>query len=54
MARRFAIGLLVLVVAVDGDPGQRSSRRMPPRRKDPIGPVEVSAAVYSDVSAPVQ
>ncbi len=53
MPRRFAIGLLVLVLALTAIPaaafGQSSAAT-----KDPIGPVEVSGAVYSDVSAPVR
>ncbi len=52
MRRRFAIQLLVLVMAAALLPtaafGQSSAAP-----KDPIGPVEVSSAVYSDVSAPL-
>ena len=51
MARRYAIGLLVLMMVTAALPtvafGQTSAA------KDPVGPVEVSGAVYSDVSAPL-
>jgi hypothetical protein len=53
MLRRFTIGLLVLVMALAWLPGAvfgQSSQATPP---DPVGPVEVSGAVYSDVSGPL-
>ena len=52
MPRRFAIGLLVLMLAVTFIPTAmwQSTSAAP---KDPIGPVEVTAAVYSDVSGPL-
>jgi hypothetical protein len=53
MLRRFTIGLLVLVMTLAWLPGAvfgQSSQATPP---DPVGPVEVSGAVYSDVSGPL-
>ena len=54
MLRRLTIGLLVLVMALALVPAVAFGQSSTAAPKDPIGPVEVSAAVYSDVSAPVR
>ena len=54
MARRFAIGLLVLVLALAALPTAVFGQSVAATPPDPISAVEVSAAVYSDVSAPVR
>jgi hypothetical protein len=53
MPRRYAVGLLVLVMAVALIPSAMLGQRASAAPKDPIGPVEVSAAVYSDSSGPL-
>ena len=53
MLRRFIIGLLVLMLALALLPGAAFGQSLG-APKDPAGPVEVSSAVYSDVSAPVR
>ena len=54
MLRRFVIGLLVLVMALTLLPAVAFGQSSVAAPKDQVGPVEVSAAVYSDVSAPVR
>ena len=54
MLRRLTIGLLVLVMALALLPAAAFGQSSAAAPKDPIGPVEVSSAVYSDVSAPVR
>ncbi len=54
MLRRLTIGLLVLVMALALMPAAAFGQSSAAASKDPIGPVEVSSAVYSDVSAPVR
>jgi hypothetical protein len=54
MLRRLTIGLLVLVMALALMPAAAFGQGSVASPKDPIGPVEVSSAVYSDVSAPVR
>jgi hypothetical protein len=54
MLRRLTIGLLVLVMALALMPAAAFGQSSAAAPKDPIGPVEVSSAVYSDVSAPVR
>ena len=54
MSRRFANGLLVFVMAATLIPTAVFAQSAAAAPKDPVGPVEVSAAVYSDVSAPVR
>ncbi len=54
MLRRFVIGLLVLVMALALLPAVAFGQSSAAAPKDQVGPVEVSAAVYSDVSAPVR
>jgi hypothetical protein len=54
MLRRLTIGLLVLVMALALMPAAAFGQGSVAAPKDPIGPVEVSSAVYSDVSAPVR
>ncbi len=54
MLRRLTIGLLVLVMALALMPAAAFGQGSVAAPKDPIGPVEVSPAVYSDVSAPVR
>jgi len=53
MPRRFAVGLLVLVMAVSLIPTAMFGQSAAAEPKDPTGPVEVSSAVYSDVSGPL-
>jgi hypothetical protein len=53
MSRRFAVGLLVLVMAVTLIPTAMFGQSAAAAPQDPIGPVEVTAAVYSDVSGPL-
>jgi hypothetical protein len=53
MPRRFAVGLLVLVMAVTLIPTAMFGPSASAAPKDPIGSVEVSYAVYSDVSGPL-
>jgi hypothetical protein len=54
MPRRFAVGLLVLVMAITLIPTAMFGQNASAAPKDPIGPVEVSSALFSDVSAPVR
>ncbi len=54
MLRRFAIGLLVLVMALALVPTMAFGQSSVAAPRDPVGPVEVSSAVYSDVSAPLR
>jgi hypothetical protein len=53
MPRRFAVGLLVLVMAVTLIPTAMFGQSASAAPKEPVGPVEVSDAVYSDVSGPL-
>jgi hypothetical protein len=53
MPRRFAIGLLVLVMAVTLIPTAMFGQSAAAAPKEPVGPVEVSDAVYSDISGPL-
>jgi len=54
MLRRSTIGLLVFVIALAALMPTVAFGQSAAAPKDPIGPVEVSSAVYSDVSAPVR
>jgi len=53
MPRRFAVGLLVLVMAVTLIPTAMFGQSASAAPKEPVGPVEVTAAVFSDVSGPL-
>ena len=52
MFNRKVVSVILLVVFIVG--GTISVQAAPPSKADPVGPVEVSSAVYSDVSAPVR
>src|SRR5260221_3826082 len=51
MLNRKVVSVLLLVVFLIGS--TLAVQAAPAAKTDPVGPVEVSAAVYSDVSAPV-
>ncbi len=52
MFNRKIVSVILLVVFIVG--GTISVQAAPPSKADSVGPVEVSSAVYSDVSAPVR
>ena len=54
MLRRSSIGLLVLVMAFAALLPTAAFGQNLAAPKDPVGPVEVSGAVFSDVSAPLR